>query len=99
MQSRRQVEDEEDQRCHDERVHATRDGVSQLVAQLHPVVIQPATINDGYAIQVRNVVSGEEGCEDVADKPADAMHSEYIQSIINAEKELELRAIVGKGCA
>jgi hypothetical protein len=66
-----------------------------LVAELDPVVVEPATGNHGEAVKMCYVVCCEEGCEDVADKTTDGVHSEDIQRIINAKNELELSGIVG----
>ena len=52
-----QVEDEQDDAGAEERVGKARDRVSQLVTQLDIVVVDPATVNFGRAIQVRNVVA------------------------------------------
>lgn len=99
MQPRRQVEDEQYQGRHEERVHPAGNGIGQLVAQLDPVVVDPASGDDGHAVKVRDVVGREEGGQDVAHEPADAVHRKDVQRVVDLEQELELRAVVGEGCA
>ena len=51
------VEDGEDDACAGERVAGTREGVSDLVGKLDPVVVEPATRDGADAIKVSNVVT------------------------------------------
>lgn len=99
MQPGRQVQDEQDQSCHDKGVAASGDRVGQLVAELDPVVVDPASANHGDAVQVRDVVGSKEGSEDVAHETADAVHGKDVESVVDLKQELELGAVVGKGCA
>jgi hypothetical protein len=89
-----QVHDEEDEAGSAEGVGTSGDGVSELVAELHPVMVEPAAWNLGEAIEMCYVISGEEGCEDVADETTDGMFGKDIKSIIDTEDELELGGVV-----
>jgi hypothetical protein len=89
-----QVHDEEDEAGSAEGVGTSGDGVSELVAELDPVMVEPAAWNLGEAIEMCYVVSGEEGCEDVADETADGMFGKDIKSIIDTEDELQLGGVV-----
>lgn len=51
------VERGEDQACANERVCAAGEGVSELVTELYPVMVQPATGNDCVAVEMRNIVT------------------------------------------
>jgi hypothetical protein len=55
-----------------------------LVAELDPVVVEPASGDLGEAIKMCYIVSSEECGEDVSDKTTDGVFSEDIKSIINA---------------
>lgn len=99
MQARNQIQQEQDQRGHDERVRAARHRVGQLVAQLHPVLVDPPAVNDRHAVQVRNVVGREEGRAHVADEAANAVHGEDVEGVVDVEHKLELGAVVGEGGA
>lgn len=90
-----QVHDEEDEAGAAERVDAAGDGVGELVAELYPVVVEPAAGDLGKAVEVRYVVCGEEGGEDVADEPADGVFGEDVERVVDAEEEFELRGVVG----
>lgn len=94
-ETRNQVHDEEDEAGATERVDTPGDGISKLVAELDPVVVEPSTVDEAEAVQVRYVISGEEGSEDVADETANGVLSKNIQSIVDSEEELELGGIVG----
>ena len=93
-QTRDQVHDEQDEAGSAKGVDTTRDGVSELVAELDPVLVEPSTWNLSEAIKMCYVISSEEGCEDVADETTNGMFSKDIKSIIDAEDELELGGIV-----
>ena len=92
-----QVHDEEDDAGAEEGVGCARDGIGDLVAELNPVLVEPAAVDLGEAIEVRYVVGGEEGCEDVADESTDGVLSEDIEGIVDAEDKLELGGILMKG--
>jgi len=94
-EARDQVHDEEDDAGAAERVDAARDRVRQLVAQLDPVVVEPAAGDLGEAVEVRDVVGREEGREDVADQTADGVLGEDVQRVVDANHELQLGGVVG----
>lgn len=52
-----EVECGEDQACANEGVCAASEGVSELIAELDPVVVQPATGDDCVAVEVSNVIT------------------------------------------
>lgn len=62
-------------------------------------MVDPAAVDDRHAVQVRDVVSREEGRENVADETTDAMYGEDVEGIVDVEHEFELRAVVGEGGA
>jgi hypothetical protein len=94
-EARDQVHQEEDDAGQGEGVEAACHGICELIAELHPVVVEPAAGDHGYAIQMCNVVGGEESSEDVADEAADGVFGEDIEGIVDAEDELELGGIIG----
>jgi hypothetical protein len=57
-------------------------------------MVEPAAWDLGEAIEMCYVISGEEGCEDVADETTDGMFGKDIKSIIDTEDELELGGVV-----
>ncbi len=83
-EARDEVHDEEDDAGSTEGVETTRGRVSKLVAELDPVVVEPASGDLGEAIKMCYIVSSEECGEDVSDKTTDGVFSEDIKSIINA---------------
>lgn len=91
-----QVHDEEDQAGAAERVDTAADGIRELVAELDPVAVEPATGDDAEAVEMCYVVCGEEGSEDVADQTTDGVLGEDIERIIDAEDELELGSVLEK---
>lgn len=60
------------------------------------MLIQPATIDTGHTVECCDAVIGEEGSADVTDKATDAMDSENIKGVVDAQNELELGRIVRK---
>lgn len=89
-QAGHEVHEEENQAGHDKGVAETRDTVGQLVAELDPVVVEPATVDLGEAVQVGNVVSSEEGGQDVTGHTANGVLGKDIQTVVNAKDKLEL---------
>lgn len=75
---------------HGKRVRHSRHRVSQLNGKLNPVLVDPAAINLGDAVQMRNVVGGEETREQVAEETANAMYGEDVQGVIGTQVILEL---------
>ncbi len=61
---------------------------------MDPVVVKPATGDDGEAIEMCYVICGEEGGKDVANKTSNGVFSEDVESIVDAENELELGSIL-----
>ena len=94
-----QVHEEEDQAGAAEGVDAAGDGVRELVAELDPVVVEPAAGDLGEAVEVGYVVRGEEGGQDVADQAADGVLGEDVEGVVDAEDELELGGVVGSCCS
>jgi len=92
-----EVHDEEDDRGADEAVEAAREGVGQLVADLDPVVVDPAAGDDLDVVQVGNIVGSEEGGAHVAHQASDAVHGEDVQSVVDAQDELELGGVISEG--
>ena len=62
-------------------------------------MVQPAARDLREAVQVRDVVCGEEGGEDVADQTADGVLGEDIERVVDAQHELQLRGVVCACCA
>jgi len=89
-----QIHDEEDEAGSTERVGTSGDRISELVAELDPVVVEPATRDLGEAIKMCYIVSSEESCKNVADETTNGVFSENIKSIIDTEDEFELGCVV-----
>lgn len=103
-----QVHQEQDQARHDERVGEAGDRVGELVAELDPVVVDPAAGDDGEAVEVGDVVTtkllifvhfvleggrslrGKEGSADVASNTTNSVDGKDIESVVDANQELEL---------
>lgn len=98
-QTRDHVDDEQDHRGANERIETTSDGVGQLVGQLDPVEIQPASVDDLHVVEVGDGFAGEEGGADVSNKSTNGVNGEDIERVINSDEELELRSIVGASCS
>jgi hypothetical protein len=99
LQTRDQVEQEENEAGSAKRVDASGHGISELVAELHPVVVDPAAGDLREAVQMSYVICGEEGSQDVADETTDGVLGEDIKSVVDAEHELELGGVVGTCCS
>lgn len=89
-----QVHDKEDDAGTAEGVDTASYGISELVAELDPVAIEPAAGDDAEAVEMCYVVCGEESGQDVANETADGVLGEDIEGIINAEDELELGGVL-----
>lgn len=85
MQSRYQVQDEQDQGRHDEGVGTSRDGIGQLISQLNPVVVHPTARDDSSPIQMRNVVSGKESRADVTYKTPNGMYRKNVEGVVDPQ--------------
>ena len=97
METGNDVDDEEDGARSEEGVEAAGNGISDLVAELLPVVVEESSLDYGVAIKMCYVVGGEESGEDVADQSSNGVDREDVKGVINFEEELELRSIVGTG--
>lgn len=91
------VHDPEDEGGHDERVAETGAAVCELVAELDPVVVDPATVDDGEAVESGNLLLGKEGGEDVTDHTTDTVRGKDIERVIIVEDKLELCGKVAHG--
>lgn len=79
----------------DKGIAAAGKDVDNLLVELSPVAVEEATLNAQVdAIQADDVVGGEEGVENKTDDTTDGVFGEHIESIINAEVELDLGAKV-----
>lgn len=61
LHARNQVEEEENDAGSAERVDASGNGICKLVAELYPVVVDPAAGDLREAVEMSYVVCGEEG--------------------------------------
>ena len=94
MKSRDEVENEQDEAAHDERVRHAGDTVAELIGELDPVTVHPTTIDHGGAIQVSYVISGEKSSQKVANQASYAMDGEDVQGVVNMKQELELGSVI-----
>lgn len=79
----------------DKGIAAAGKDVDNLLVELSPVAVEEATLNAHVdAIQADDVVGGEESVENKTDDATDGVFGEHIESIINAEVELDLGAKV-----
>lgn len=85
-----EVHDPEDDGGHDEGVGDAGGGVCELVAELDPVVVEPASGNGGDAVKGSDGRLSEEASADVADETTDGVSGEDIEAVIVVEDELEL---------
>ena len=98
MQARDPVDDVEDDAGTDEGVCRAGDAVVQLVCELDPVVVEPATVDDGGPVEMRNVVRSEESGEDIARNAADGVQGEDVKRVVDLEPVLDLGAeVAGDG--
>lgn len=51
------IEGSKDEASQDKRIGHSGDGISQLITDLNPVVVQPSTSNDSIAIKMSYVVT------------------------------------------
>lgn len=58
------------------------------------MLVEPAAVDLGDTVEVGDVVGGEEGREDVADKPTDGVLSEDVEGVVDTEDELELSGVL-----
>jgi hypothetical protein len=56
-ESSNKVQAAENKTGSDERVRTTRDGVGELVPKLHPVTVEPATLDNGGTVEMSYVVA------------------------------------------
>lgn len=84
------VHNEEDQVGDGEGITHASETISNLMTDLNPVLIEPATRNDGNAIESSNVGLGENTGKNVTNETTNAMDGEDIKSIIIIEGVLQL---------
>lgn len=88
---RDEVHQPQDDRRHHERVAHARRRVRELVAELHPVVVEPTAGDDRRAVELRDARLREERRRDVADEAADGVRREDVEAVVVPEDKLELR--------
>ena len=91
-----QVHDEQDEARPEERIAEARHGIRELVAELHPVAVEPAARDDREAVEVRNVVGGEEGGQDVPREPADGVHGKDVERVVGFQVVFQLGGIIAR---
>lgn len=87
MAARDAVDDEEQNTADDKTPRGTRRRRRQLVAHLDPVVFPPATSVRGarHSVKSRYPRGGEEAGEDIADKAADSVKREDVETFVDAD--------------
>jgi hypothetical protein len=93
------VEAAEDDAGPNEGVGTASDGVSKLVTELDPVLVQPTTIDNSIAIKMSDVVGGEECGQGVAYKSANTVDSKDVECIVASKEVLQLGSIVARDAA
>lgn len=66
---------------HHERVRKARHRVGELVGKLNVVVVEPAAVNHGDAVETSNAGLREQASEQVADNTADSMRREDLRNM------------------
>ena len=90
-EARDKVHNPEDDGSHDEGVGNASDTIGELVGELDPVAVDPATFNGCEAtIEIRDVFLSKDTSEEVADNTTHTMGGKDIEAIIIAKDELEL---------
>jgi uncharacterized protein (DUF927 family) len=84
------VHNPEDDRGDNKGVAEASARISELVAELDPVSVDPATGNDSSTIKSCDFSLGKEASQDVADDTANSVGGEDIEAIIIAEDKFEL---------
>lgn len=74
-------------------VHNGGRAAGKLVAQLLPVVVEPAAL-DGRTVKESNVVGGKKTSEDGAHVAADAVERKDVETVVDAQKVLERGRVV-----
>lgn len=64
---------------HDKGIGQARDRIGELVTQLDPVTVQPATCDDSNSVEAGDASLGKEGGQDIADDTANSMRSEDLE--------------------
>lgn len=96
LQAGDHVEYEEDQAGPHKGVGAPADRIGQLVSQLYPVVVQPASVDDLGIVEMSNPIGGEEAGAEISHETANTVDCEDIQGVVDSESEFELRGVVGE---
>ena len=101
--SRNQIHNEQNDAGNKEGVRKSSHGIGNLITELNPVAINPtkrlAVVDDVASVQILDVRGGEESGEDVAGETSNGVNGENIQSIVDTNKELELRGIIARSGA
>jgi len=66
----------------------------ELVSELDPVVVDPATWKYGKTVEGGNVVSGKETSHDVSAETTNTVESKDIETVVNLEIVLEVEGVV-----
>ena len=85
------VDDEGDERRHDEGVRAACEGVGHLDVELLVVVVEPAACDEAGvdAVEADDVVGGEEGVEQEADDAGDGVLCQHVHAVVDLDPELD----------
>lgn len=75
-----EIQSQQDDTADTKGVGESCDRVGELVSDLDEVPVDPAAGNDGYAIEVSDVVSGEDTGEEVPDDASNAMDAEDVET-------------------
>lgn len=87
-ETRDEVHDPEDDGRNNEGVRESGGGISELMAKLDVVVVQPTTGDFSDAVESSDAGLGEETCKEVANNTANGVSGEDVKSIIVAKDKL-----------
>jgi len=89
------IDDEADEGGDDKSVRGAGNDVGELDVELLPLLVDEAAhVIRVHAVEADDVVGAEQGIEDEADHAGDAMLSEYVHCVVDADQVLHLGAIV-----
>lgn len=85
---------------HDEGVAGRGADVGHLDVELFVVVVEPAAGDEAGvdAVETDDPVCGEEGVEDEADHASDAVLSEHVHTVVDADQELDYELLADYFC-
>lgn len=66
-----------------------------MIAKLHPVVVEPPSINNSKAVKGGDVVCGKESGAGIAHQAADGVYSKNIQGVVDMEEKFEFCGVIG----